>query len=270
MPHANAQTATGIPERDFRAIKAFLVRSTVPLIYESEENAGVQGSGCLFDIEGILFFVTAGHVLQGVDPNKLGVPIRTSNSEIFTMGTGLVGWSRNDEYDVAAYRIDDFETCQSLRRSYAVLNSSNLEHLVPEDEHYIVSGYPAETITRMGKTLTPRDLTQIHTCRYSGEVVGTRTPYDIFLKLDRIAHGLWGQSVAVPSIKGISGGPVWQVRDSISPIWSPESALRLVAIQVSCDSKGERYMRALSWSVVLVALQKLIPRNKASGAASGA
>lgn len=270
MPPTNTQTATGIPERDFQAIKAFLVRSTVPLIYESGEATGVQGTGCLFDLKGTLFFVTAGHVLQGVDPNKLGVPIRASNGEIFTLGTGIVGWSRNDEYDVAAYRIDDAETSQSLRRSYTVLSTSNLEKPVPEDDHYIVAGYPTETITRIGRTLTPRDLTQIHTCLYNGEVLGERTLYDLFLKLDGTAQSLWGHSVTVPSIKGISGGPVWQVRESVSAIWSPESSLRLVAIQVSCDPRREQYMRALSWSVVLVALQRLIPNSPPSAAASGA
>lgn len=250
---------TGLPERDFRAIKAFLVRSTVPLIYESEDVAGIQGSGCLFDLAGILYFVTAGHVLQGVDPHKLGVPVRQENSEVFTLGVGLVGWSRNDEFDVSAYRIDDEETTRKLRASYSILGVTNTEPPSPTDDHFIIAGYPAETVSRAGMTLTPKDLTQIHTSVYDGEVIGTRTPYDLFFKLDRKAQSLWGHPVPVPDIQGISGGPVWQVRESTSQVWTPESVLRLVAIQVSCDPKGERYMRALSWVVVQAALKKLAP-----------
>jgi hypothetical protein len=121
----NPITATGFPVRDFHAIKAFLLASTVPLVYESDELAGIQGTGCLFDFFGTLYFVTAGHVLENVDPHKLGVPFRQRGSEIFTLGTGLVGWSRQDEYDVAAYRIDDEETSRMLRESYKVLDRSN-------------------------------------------------------------------------------------------------------------------------------------------------
>lgn len=269
MLHSNKLTFTGLPERDFRAVKAFLVRSTVPLIYETAETAGVQGSGCLFDLEGTLFFVTAGHVLEGVDPHKLGIPIRQSYSGVFTLGTGVVGWSRNDEYDIAAYRIDDVATSEALRSSYAVLRNSNVDCPSAEEDHYIIAGYPAETVTLTGKTLTPRDLTQIHTGKYDGEILGTRTPYDHFFKLSRSAQSLWGQAAEVPNIKGISGGPVWQLRESTSPVWSPESALRLVAVQVSCDAKGERYIRALSWAVVLVALRKLMPSSSTPDSENG-
>jgi hypothetical protein len=257
MPTINNPTATGISERDFRAIKAFLVRSTVPLIYESVSDAGIQGSGCLFDHEGILYFVTAGHVLEGVDPYKLGIPIHQENSEIFSLGSGVVGWSRNEEYDVSAYRIDDEEIIQKLRRSYLILSIANTAPLNCADGHFIVAGYPAETVSRTGMTLTPKDLTQIYTTAYQDEVIGQRTAYDLFLKLDRKAYGLWGNPITVPNIRGISGGPVWQIRESTSQVWTPESVLRLVAIQVSCDPKGERYMRALSWVVVQTALTKL-------------
>lgn len=48
----NPLTATNFPVRDFLAIKAFLLASTVPLVYESEKLAGVQGTGCFFDFWG--------------------------------------------------------------------------------------------------------------------------------------------------------------------------------------------------------------------------
>lgn len=256
---SDRMTATGLTERDFRAIKAFLVRSTVPLIYDSKDDAGIRGSGCLFDFGGVLYFVTAGHVLERVDPEQLGVPFRTHGSEVFTLGTGVMSWSRTEEFDVAAYRIDDVETIGALRDSYNVLGLASVAASKSEADHYIVVGYPAETVAKRGKELTPRDLTQIHTAPYIGEVVGSRGQHDIFLKLDRQSRDLWGNSAAVPKLPGISGGPVWQVHPSTTSIWTPESALSLVGIQVSCDPRGEKYMRVLRWEVVAAALRKLAP-----------
>ncbi len=259
MTYSERTTATGIPERDFRAIKAFLVRSTVPLIYESDDTAGIQGSGCLFDFDGCLYFVTAGHVLERVNAHKLGVPFRTLGSEVFTLGTGVVGWSRTEAYDVAAYRIDDAQTVAALRESYSVLGTANVAAPEPGADHFVVVGYPAATVIKRGKQLTPSDLTQIHTAPYAGSVIGSRGDHDLFLKLERQSEGLWGQPAVVPNLPGISGGPVWQVRRSTSSIWTPESALSLVGIQVSTDPRGERYMRALLWEVVTSALRKLAP-----------
>jgi hypothetical protein len=261
-------TATGFNERDFRAIKAFLVRSTVPLIYESGDTAGVQGSGCLFDFGGCLYFVTAGHVLERVDPDKLGVPLRTHGNEVFTLGPGVVGWSRTEAFDVAAYRIDDLPTAAALRDSYAVLGSANVAPREAESHRYIVVGYPSETVVKDGKELTPSDLTQIYTVRYDGEVIGLRGAHDVFLELDRQSKNLWGNAASVPKLPGISGGPVWQVRPSTTGIWTPESVLSLVGIQVSCDPLGERYMRVLRWEMVTAALLKLaLPSTGTNGAA---
>lgn len=258
MPYSDLTTATGLPERDFRAIKAFLIRSTVPLIYESEDTAGIQGSGCLFDYDGFLYFVTVGHVLDGVDPHKLGVPFRILGNEVVTLGAGVVGWSRTENFDFAAYRIDDAQTIAALRESYSVLGRANVATLDPDTDHFVVAGYPKATVVRQGQELIPTDLTQVHTGRYDGEVVGARGEHDLFLKLDRHARNLWGHSVVVPNLPGISGGPVWQLHPSSSSIWTPESALDLVGIQVSTDCRGERYIRALRWEVVYSALRKLV------------
>lgn len=269
MTYSARITANGLPERDFRAIKAFLVRSTVPLIYESGDIAGIQGSGCLFDLDGRLYFVTAGHVLDGVDPHKLGVPFRTHGNEVFTLGTGVVGWSRVEAYDVAAYRIDDEQTSDALRDSYIILRPTNVSTLQPGAGHFIVAGYPAETVVKQGKELAPRDLTQLHTSPYTGDIVGARGEYDLFLNLRREARGLWGNPAIVPKLLGISGGPVWQVRKSTEEIWTPESALGLVGIQVSCDQSGEKYVRALRWEVVAAALLKLAPPDSQEAGSSG-
>jgi hypothetical protein len=259
MSFSDSATTTGFSERDFRAVKEFLIRSTVPLIFEDGDLAGVHGSGALFDLDGDLYFVTAGHVLQGVDPTKIGVPVRTHDDFVFTLGRGQVGWSRNEQYDVAAYRIDDSEAAAALRAANIVLGPNNIGAPDPNLDRYVVVGYPAATVTKNGDNLTTKDLTQIYTTLYTGEVIGSNGAHDLFLKLTREAKSLWGQPREVPALPGISGGPVWQIRPSTSTVWTPESALALVGIQVSTDPRAERYIRALRWEVVLAAVKALAP-----------
>lgn len=257
----NQLTSTGFTKNEFAAIKRFLLASTVPLVYESGDVAGIQGTGCLFDLAGTLFFVTARHVLEDVDPLALGIPLRQFDSTVFTLGQGIVGWSRHDEFDVAAYRIDDRVFADQLRHAYVVLSPANVLSGMNTNNHYIVPGFPAATISRNGKALKPKDLTQLYTTRYDGPVVGTQTEFDLFFKLSKVGHSLWGQKREVPDLRGISGAPVWQVQMLHNPVWSPESVLRLIGIQVSCDPKAESYIRVLSWNVVEHALAKLQTGN---------
>lgn len=254
-------TSTGFPEREFVAVKNFLLNSTVPLIYEKDDVVGIQGTGCLFDLNGTLFFVTAGHVLEGVDPHALGVPLRKIDSTVFTLGPGIVGWSRQDEFDIAAYRIDDQGVITQLRQSYVVLGESNVKESPSNNDHYVIPGYPTATISRQDNHLKAKDLTQLYTTRYTGPVVGNRTEHHHFFKLSRTAQRLWGQTIEVPDLRGISGAPVWQVRESNTAVWTPESILHLVGIQCAVDPKAERYIRALNWEVVRLALVKLLKGN---------
>lgn len=253
----NRHTATGMQEREFNAIKQFLIRSTVPLVHQSGEVAGIQGTGCLFEQSGYLYFVTAGHVIRDLDPDTLGIPLRQVDSEVFTIGNGLMGWSKNDEFDVGAYRIDNEYFAAQLRLSYIVLGSANVGQMVP-GARYVVPGYPSATIKRVANTLQPNDLTQVHTTTYDGDVVGERADYDLFFKWDREAVNLWGLKSATPALNGISGAPVWLIRENASAVWSPEGCLSLVGLQVSCDTR-HRYIRALSWTVVAAALNELTP-----------
>jgi hypothetical protein len=259
----NRVTATGIPEREFVALKAFFLRTTIPLVYESGDTVGVQGTGCLYETETGLYFVTAGHVLEGVDPSKLGIPLRQVNSEVFTLGQGVVAWSKSDGIDVGVYRIDDVELARQLREGYVILTPANSGEPLPYQDHYVVAGYPRATVPLVGRTLSPKDLTQLHTGPYDGDVIGNRTSADLFLKLDQTAQSLWGQDITVPVLGGISGGPVWQVVPNTGDVWSPEASLRLVGIQVSC--KSERYVRALRWAAVKAAIDKV--GAKAAGSA---
>lgn len=252
-------TATGFRKREARAIRAFLLASTVPLTYQDGDLAGVQGMGCLFDVSGVLYFVTAGHVLKGISPLKLGVPSGQADSDVLPLGSGLVGWSLQDEYDVAAYRIDDVVVAARLREAYIVLSVTNTVRQSTGVDHFIIPGYPYATAIPVGNTIKPKDITQIHTTRYEEAVVGTRSDFDLFLKLSLTAESLWHQRRDVPVLKGISGAPVWQVHESGSAVWVPESVLCLVGIQVSCDEKREKYIRALKWPVVQAALTKLAP-----------
>ncbi|MBI2744826.1 MAG: hypothetical protein HYX45_04515 [Burkholderiales bacterium] len=227
------------------------------MVYEAGNVIGIRGSGCLFQHQDDLYFVTAGHVLTNVDPRCLGIPLRQHDSEVFTVGRGVVGLSKNNDIDVGLYRIDDEDFAKQLREGYLVLSIENTGRVSANSDHFIVAGFPHATIRREGNTLKPRDLTQIHTLPYTGDVLGNRGPQDLFLQLKQTAADLWGHDREVPRLPGISGGPVWQVVNSDTLVWTPESCLRLVALQVSCDPRNEKYMRALTWEAVNAAINRL-------------
>ena len=65
---------TGFTESEHRAIERFLTARTVPLCYQLEGRAFVQGTGTLYKSENDLFLVTAAHVLEDIDATLLGVP----------------------------------------------------------------------------------------------------------------------------------------------------------------------------------------------------
>lgn len=254
----NTLTSTGFSQKEFFAVKGFLLNSTVPLIYEKGDVVGIQGTGCLFDFNGSLFFVTAGHVLENIDPTALGVPYRRFDSTVFTLGPGVVGWSREKAFDVAAYRIDDTQVANQLRQSYAVLSEANVKPEENDIDRYVIPGFPAATISRINSHLKAKDLTQLYTAKYDGPIVGDRTEADLFFKLSKIGQRLQGQEIEVPDLRGISGAPVWQIRESQESVWAPESILHLVGIQISVDPTADRYIRVLSWDVVRQVLQKLL------------
>ncbi len=66
----------------------FLLKSTIPILIEEMRDGklamGVQGHGTLYQINGRLYLVTAGHVIQDIKNwNRVGVPTKPDPGQSF-------------------------------------------------------------------------------------------------------------------------------------------------------------------------------------------
>src|SRR5262245_30009196 len=82
-------TTTGIPLLEHAVMGQFLAARAVPLTYEHDGKAVVHGTGLFFRFRGVVFLVTAAHVLEGIHIPNIGVPDRHD-------GDGVPVWSLGD------------------------------------------------------------------------------------------------------------------------------------------------------------------------------
>jgi hypothetical protein len=202
-----------------------------------------------------LYIVTARHVLEDIDPTLIGVPAAPVgvNRSIWTLGKATICMPSEDSFDVAVVRLEDDEFLARVSRNWEFLRPSNISTELAQD--YVVAGYPNSTVRITNGNLSPVDLlTQVYTQHYSGPVQGERGPYDLFLRFDRTAERPDGSAQATPRLEGVSGSAIWSISRS-GNIWSPESMLRIAAVQVSYLHSA--YIRAKSWDVVHALIQKV-------------
>jgi hypothetical protein len=79
-------TKLGFSESEAEAIKEFLRLCTVPLVCEKDEKLALLGTGTFFRLEGLLWLVTAAHVIDSEsDLRQAAVPMRSS-AQFVTLG----------------------------------------------------------------------------------------------------------------------------------------------------------------------------------------
>jgi len=232
------------------SIEHFLMECTVPLIYQTDEQVGVRGTGVFFEHHGRSFLVTAGHVVDAIDPNNLGVPERAGKDVcVLHFGDGQVHHPRNtNEYDVAVVELKNKEFVSLANAGWRFRSASNVSLEDEAGGNYIVAGYPARTVESIDGVLTPYALMQIYTGAYDGEVDGVRGEFDLFLRYGRDATNTFGTRKATPELEGVSGAAVYRVLSSRDVLWAPEGILKIVGIQVSYFHS--KYVRVKRWALV--------------------
>ncbi len=114
-------------------------------------------------------------------------------------------------------------------------------HHGPSPHDFLLYGYPGERVRREGDDLIAEPL-MMHTVVLPGEprdLKRAKTAQDLFLAW----RGDAGQD-----LRGISGAPVWAVADPEGGVWSPNRAMKLIAVEVSV-LRGE-WIRSTLWGVV--------------------
>lgn len=243
-------TSTGLPVEEMDTLKRFFLSCTVPIVYQSEADAQVFGTGTFVEYQGRPFLISAGHVFDRVDANRLGVPERSGRDvDIWHFGYCTVHHPRNtDEFDVAIVQLQDDEFISRARSGWHFLNEGNIAPSNATFDHYVVAGYPDETVEFVDGVLRPTELTQLYTGIYDGEIEGSRTEYDLFLRYGREAKTAFGAVKETPQLGGASGAAVYGRASRAEGVWAPESILSVVGIQVS--SLHSKYVRVKKWQLV--------------------
>ena len=243
-------TITGFTESEHRAFERFLTARTVPLCYQSGGRAFVQGTGTFYRSEDDLFLVTAAHVLQGIDAALLGIPDRPfGNVNVWNLNDVTIHHPKNiEDFDVAIVELHNPNFKARVASSWQCVAESEVSSPIDEGSDFLIAGYPTETVEDRSGTLTPAPMLQLFTTKFEGMGDSPIPEYDLLLKYNRTAKGIFGGERKTPALQGVSGAIVYVAAPTRSAVWSPESVFRPVGIQVAM--KHDEYVRVKRWSLV--------------------
>lgn len=224
----------------------FLRSCTVPLVRELEGQLALMGTGTFFRLENHLWLVTASHVVPDEENlRNLAVPMRTTG-QFLTLGNCTLYRPDNLNLDVATILLqgNDFE--QLVPVNWRVLDDNNVTAFDSGVSEYVIAGYPRETLAKHRMDWA-KSFVRIYTYPYPGGI--TDADHSIFrLSYARSTSSSQGAPTQTPHLAGVSGASVWALPKLKSSLWTPNDALKVVAVQVSF--KHSDYISAEWWSLV--------------------
>lgn len=257
---------------EIRALDQYVLRHCVPIISTQTADglAAIHGSGVFYDHDGRLFLLTAAHLYErGTDLMQFAIPLGPSSQEIWTLGSfDRHAPTEDDQFDIMALEIFSAEVAVKVRAGWGVLESRHVGLCSPASGlSFILSGYPHALARGTDEWLIGTPVS-IYTAMLPAVPANADRPtdpgVDQFYLCDDSAETIQGRAVSVPALQGMSGGPVWQLREpGPDEAWAPETLLRLVGL-ISRYRTGE-YARAKSWAVAAQILATL-DEERARGA----
>lgn len=246
-----------------RAVERFCAAVALPVLHEPIPDVVDQvGTGTLFDVDGRLLLITAGHIFDQIKPEDLVIP-STKTTTLHGIGPYHLYRADIEEIDIAIVELRHPPSIERARDGWHVLTLANIAE--PSiDGHFILTGYPSERVKRKGGLLGGSFLA-LHTQRLAEPPPGVQKPaasdLDLFFKYGQEAEALDGSRVAVPKLPGCSGAPVWEYAEPEGMrFWSAAQCLRVVGIQSSyIDRKG--FFRVKRWEYVRAMIAKLLAEH---------
>ena len=245
------------------AIEQFLSTVTVPVLLGNTEQGVVpHGTGTFFEIGGCSFLILAGHLLDDIKLADLAVPVGLHGIHVQTLGRFEVLRPTDKNLDVAALELKDPDLVSRFHLGWRFLGLSNVA-MPSEDGAFILCGYPASVTVKKGDLLGGR-LFSFYTERLEPRpaLASFRDrPYDpqidLFFKYGEsgmlVSTGADGDT---PMLPGASGASVWEWREPEGKgLWTPEVALKVVAVQSSWSRETKKWFRATGWQVVFNTLR---------------
>jgi hypothetical protein len=237
----------GIPTTQVLAIEQFMRSVTVPL-FTGEDARVFAGTGSLFAVADRHFIVTAAHVVEEVkNPAELACPEHPVKGEIYSLGSITVARPQKSSIDVAVMEMTSPETITRMREGWRFLGLRNIR--APHDRGvFVLSGFPVALGSHMnGKVLAP--MATVYTERLLDVPTEAKIPVDptldLFFHYDKEGVTLSNHPFTSPSLKGASGGSVWEYTPVRGALWSPEAAVKVIGVQSAF--LRDQYFRAKNW-----------------------
>jgi hypothetical protein len=212
------------------------------------KGVSVEGTGTLLDGGDRLYLVTAAHVFDGVEANRLSSPAGRTLAPPVPWRSVRVVKPRDSSKppDVAIVEFLSPETIQALRDTYLPLTLDRVARATPGST-FILAGFPEAKATITGNVLDQEPYIYFTTMLPEPPKETKYPPnptFDLFFSLGRAATRSDGQREVVPSLKGASGCTIWEIGRG-GELWAPGTVLKAVGIQSS--EKHGAWFRATNW-----------------------
>jgi len=237
------------------ALGAFMASVTVPILYDCETKGVHQvGTGTLFTLDGRLFLVTAAHLFDGLDPERLGrfaIPCRRT-TQPWSLGSYNLLKPKQSEFDVAVLELREDATIERAKASWRALVLANTATALLSGL-FILCGFPKVRERRSGNTISGDRMT-VFTARIPVPEAAEQPVHaalDLFFAYDEQSIDAI-KKAPIPSLplQGCSGASIWQYQaPSAGALWTPERCLKIVGVQSAY--LPHQYFRAKSWAAVL-------------------
>jgi hypothetical protein len=239
----------------------YVVEVTIPLLADNpklvEQGPIVLGTGTLFEHEGRHFIVTAAHILKvdekdptsaDIDLTGIVFPSGRTNATLQTLGTFEIHRPAPPSHiDVVVLELKDRENIATLDSGWRFLSFDAVGSF-PFNARFVLSGFPLEGASwkdeRVGQNFLMLSTDALH---YAPEVEFPEPTVDRFFHLETEGVLLDGSKRAIPRLRGLSGASLWAYVEPAG-IWSPQTALKVVAVQNS--AKHGEWIRCADWKVV--------------------
>lgn len=245
-----------LSNEELSALEEFMMLTSLPILQSVDRNAHPLATGVLIEHERRAFLATADHVLEGLEPEDLLMPLKRDGGQISQLGSLSLARPDKAGPDIAIIELKCDDVVKQLRDGWRFLNL-NMIGDASRDADHVMAGYPSELAVVDDKAVygTPFAVftEMLQECPRGAE--NPNPDWDLFFALDRVGHRSTGEVLETPKLQGASGGPIWEVSSGGGGLWAPERVLKLVGIQMS--AKPGHWFRATKATVVGGFVRKL-------------
>lgn len=243
-----------ISEHQRQALDTFGFRAAVPLFRAIGKDADHLATGTFVAVGEKLILLTARHILDQSAPEHIAITETPEGSGLRTLGNLLIHKPidlPDTDIDIVGIEVQDQETIDIIQAGWRVVHMAIGAEADASGEVVLI-GYPSATLDKKDMRITGRPTGIVSALM--GDIPANATPpsnatLDLFIQLPRKAIAKAGAVVDIPPIHGMSGCPIWQLRDTADgELWYPDRALRLVGVQSS--ARPGSYIRGKRWAYI--------------------